>query len=180
MNKIEAIIDNIIAVEGGFTNNPADKGGATCWGITESTARQSGYKGDMKDLPKDFAKQIYLARYFLQPHFDRVFDVSQDIAAELMDTGVNCGVGFAAPLIQDCLNLLNRNKDYPDLLVDGNIGDKTISCLKTYLNKRGKDGEQVILKMLNIMQGQRYIDICRKNPTQKEFLYGWINNRVGV
>ncbi|WP_276308046.1 putative peptidoglycan-binding domain-containing protein, partial [Acinetobacter baumannii] len=27
---------------------------------------------------------------------------------------------------------------------------------------------------LNIMQGQRYIEICERNPTQEQFFYGWI------
>ncbi|MCE6137159.1 putative peptidoglycan-binding domain-containing protein, partial [Acinetobacter baumannii] len=30
----------------------------------------------------------------------------------------------------------------------------------------------------NIMQGQRYIEICERNPSQEQFFYGWINNRI--
>lgn len=51
---------------------------------------------------------------------------------------------------------------------------------KTYLAKRGKDGEKVLLHVLNIMQGQRYIEICERNPSQKQFFYGWIANRVSL
>ncbi|HFX6335398.1 TPA: putative peptidoglycan-binding domain-containing protein, partial [Acinetobacter nosocomialis] len=29
------------------------------------------------------------------------------------------------------------------------------------------------------MQGQRYIKICERNPTQEQFFYGWITNRIG-
>jgi hypothetical protein len=34
------------------------------------------------------------------------------------------------------------------------------------LAKRGKAGEKVLVRVLNIMQSQRYIEICERNPTQ--------------
>ncbi|MNV18676.1 putative Peptidoglycan domain protein [compost metagenome] len=40
--------------------------------------------------------------------------------------------------------------------------------------KRGKEGEKVLVRVLNIMQGQRYIEICERNPSQEQFFYGWI------
>ncbi len=48
------------------------------------------------------------------------------------------------------------------------------------LAKRGKAGEKVLVRVLNIMQGQRYIEICERNPTQEQFFYGWIANRVSL
>ncbi|AZC08141.1 peptidoglycan-binding protein [Acinetobacter nosocomialis] len=50
----------------------------------------------------------------------------------------------------------------------------------TTLAKRGKEGEKVLVRILNIMQGQRYIEICERNPTQEQFFYGWIANRVSL
>lgn len=181
MTDINTIIENIIVVEGGYVNHPNDKGGPTCWGITEKVARKYGYKGDMKDLPKDTAKQIYIAQYFLEPKFNKIEALSPTIAAELTDTGINCGTVFAKPLIQRCLNLLNRNqKDYVDIIVDGKIGPDTLSALKAFLTNRGKQGEQVLLKMLNVIQGQKYIEICEKNQTQEDFIFGWFANRVEI
>jgi lysozyme family protein len=51
------IIDGILAMEGGYSLNPKDKGGATNWGITEATARD-GYTGEMINLTRteDFLK----------------------------------------------------------------------------------------------------------------------------
>ncbi|CAI3103407.1 hypothetical protein MWMV17_MWMV17_00236 [Acinetobacter calcoaceticus] len=43
--------------------------------------------------------------------------------------------------------------------------------LKTYLSKRGKEDERVLVRVLNIMQGQRYIEICELNPSQEQFFY---------
>ena len=43
----ERLIDDLIEREGGFVNHPADRGGATCFGITEAVARAHGYSGAM-------------------------------------------------------------------------------------------------------------------------------------
>ena len=177
--SIDKYIDDLIKREGGYVNDPKDPGGATKYGITEAVARANGYKGAMQDLPLATAQTIYKLQYWTQPRFDRVNTVSQAVAEELLDTGVNCGTGFARPLLQRALNLLNNNGTlYTDLAQDGVYGDKTINALSAYLKQRGKPGEQVLLRVLNTFQGQRYIDICEKNPTQKQFFYGWFANRV--
>ncbi|OUJ77248.1 hypothetical protein BXA17_19190, partial [Acinetobacter baumannii] len=68
--NIEQYLDELIKREGGYVNNPADRGGATKFGITEAVARENGYKGNMKDLPLEFAKSIYKKQYWLEPRFD--------------------------------------------------------------------------------------------------------------
>ncbi|CAM0816797.1 PG-binding-3 domain-containing protein [Acinetobacter baumannii] len=178
--NIEQYLDELIKREGGYVNNPADRGGATKFGITEAVARENGYKGNMKDLPLEFAKSIYKKQYWLEPRFDQVNALSPSVAEELLDTGVNCGPNFAKPLLQRALNLLNNQgrAGWPDLKVDGVYGSATLGALKTYLSKRGKDGEKVLVRVLNIMQGQRYIEICERNPKQEQFFYGWIANRI--
>lgn len=178
--SVDKYIDDLIKREGGYVNNPNDRGGATNYGITEAVARVNGWKGPMRDLPLDLAKQIYKQQYWINPRFDQVNTLSPLIAEELLDTGVNCGVAFAKPLLQRALNLLNNQGKggWPDLAVDGIYGSATLGALKIFLVKRGKDGEKVMLKVLNIMQGQRYIEICERNPTQEQFFYGWISNRI--
>ncbi|HAV5443271.1 hypothetical protein N3K59_04275 [Acinetobacter baumannii] len=178
--SVDKYIDDLIKREGGYVNNPNDRGGATNYGITEAVARVNGWKGPMRDLPLDLAKQIYKQQYWINPRFDQVNALSPLIAEELLDTGVNCGVAFAKPLLQRALNLLNNQGKggWPDLAVDGIYGSATLGALKIFLAKRSKDGEKVMLKVLNIMQGQRYIEICERNPTQEQFFYGWISNRI--
>lgn len=168
--NIEQYLEELIKREGGYVNNPADRGGATKFGITEAVARENGYKGNMKDLPLEFAKSIYKKQYWLEPRFDQVNALSPSVAEELLDTGVNCGPNFAKPLLQRALNLLNNQgrAGWPDLKVDGVYGSATLGALKTYLSKRGKDGEKVLVRVLNIMQGQRYIEICERNPKQEQ------------
>src|SRR3546814_6992954 len=67
----------------------ADRGGATCWGITEAVARAEGYADAMRDLPRADAASIYRRLYWLRPGFDKVALRASKIAAELFDTGVN-------------------------------------------------------------------------------------------
>lgn len=178
--NIEQFLVELISREGGYVNNPNDRGGATKYGITEAVARSHGYKGNMKDLPMDLAKTIYRKTYWISPRFDQVNTISSLVAEELLDTGVNCGTGFAKPTLQRALNLLNNQGrgGWPDLEPDGVYGPATLGALKTYMAKRGKKGEQVLVKVLNILQGQRYIEICERNPSQEQFFLGWIDNRV--
>lgn len=178
---IDEIIEGILRAEGGYSHDPADSGGETNFGITATTAKENGYYGSMKDLPKATAKQIYLNQYWLVPHFDRVATLSPATAEELCDTGVNCGVGFAKLILQQALNLLNRQEvDYKDIKEDGSIGPGTLAALASYLVKRGKEGEVVLVRMLNIMQGARYIEITKTYPKNEAFIYGWILNRVKI
>ena len=178
--NIEQYLEELIKREGGYVNNPADRGGATKYGITQAVARENGYKGNMKDLPLDLAKSIYRKQYWSEPRFDQVNALSSVVAEELLDTGVNCGTGFAKPLLQRALNLLNNHgkAGYAELKVDGVYGPATLNALKIYLSKRGKEGEKVLVRVLNIMQGQRYIEICERNKSQEQFFYGWISNRI--
>lgn len=179
--SIDTIIDGIIAAEGGYVNDPNDAGGETKYGITATVAKANGYYGNMKDLPLEIARQIYKNKYWLEPKFDRVAILSPAVAEELCDTGVNCGISFAGGILQSALNLLNRQEaDYKDIAEDKAIGPGSLNALATYLVKRGKDGELVLLRMLNVMQGSRYIELTKTKPSQEQFLFGWFLNRVKV
>ncbi|MDK1233962.1 putative peptidoglycan-binding domain-containing protein, partial [Cronobacter turicensis] len=65
-----------------------------------------------------------------------------------------------------------------DMSVDGRIGPRTINALQAYLNKRGKDGERVMLVALNCQQGERYIELAEQRPANESFVYGWLKERV--
>lgn len=179
--SITSIIDGVIGREGRYSDNPNDPGGPTMWGITQKTARDHGYAGLMRDLPRPLAVAIYTKDYVVAPGFDRVNMVSPAIAEELVDTGVNCGPALPGPWLQRALNVFNRQgSDYADVEVDGKIGPATIAALRAFLDKRGKDGEAVLLRMLNCMQGARYLEIAEKNPKLESFTFGWMLNRVTI
>lgn len=178
---INTIIDKVLDTEGGYVNDPLDSGGETNWGITVKVARENGYLGDMEDMPKAVAHSIYYKQYVIVPGFDKIMAISEQIAEELIDTGVNMGVSVAGRFLQRALNALNnQSTDYPDLVVDGKIGNTSINALKSFLNKRGNDGEVVLLMALNSLQAVRYLEISEARPKNERFLYGWIRARVKI
>lgn len=179
-NKVDVVIGNLIEREGDYVDHPDDPGGATRWGITERVARRSGYDGDMRELPREKAHAIYLRQYYTGPRFDDVAVLSPAIAEELFDTGVNMGQGDAAQFLQRALNALNRQQRlYPDLVVDGYIGDKTLDAFEAYLGARPDNGEAVMLKALDCLQGAEYIELAEGNPDLESFVFGWLRTRIG-
>jgi len=177
---IDDQIDAVIGREGGYSNNPADRGGATMWGITEQVARAYGYAGDMASLRRATAVEIYRKRYWTGVGFDAVAAVVPAVAAEMFDCGVNMGPAVAGTFLQRALNVLNRQGvDYPDVVADGAVGALTIAALKAYrLRRPDAEGAAVLLWVIRALRATRYIDIAERNPTQEAFEYGWIARQV--
>lgn len=176
---IDHIIDEVLKAEGGYVNNPNDPGGETNHGITVKVARAYGYTGAMKDMPQSVAREIYYKIYIVEPGFDKIGMLSQIIAGELIDTGVNMGTKVAAQFLQRCLNAFNlQGSIYPDLVVDGDIGNATIQALRAYMTHRKADAVPVLLSALNCLQGARYIEIVESRQNSENFVFGWFKNRV--
>lgn len=176
---VDDLIEELIEREGHYSNHPADKGGPTCWGVTEAVARAHGYKGDMRAYPREEAAAVYRRIYWLRPGFDRIAGLAPALAAELFDTGVNMGPSVAAAFLQRALNALNRGaSDYPDMPADGRIGERTIAALKAFLARRGRPGGKVLLKAVEALQGERYLRLAEERPANEAFLYGWLANRL--
>jgi len=166
MIDVDALVEALIEREGGYVNNSADKGGPTCFGITEAVARANGYSGAMRSLPREEAAAIYKRLYWLRPRFGDVALRSAGIAAELFDTGVNMGPAVAVTFLQRALTALNRNgRDYPDLVPDGRVGSQTLAALDAFLELRGKtSAERVLLRSLEALQGERYLRLAERRP----------------
>ena len=174
----EHIIDGIIAVEGGYVNDPNDSGGETNFGITVEVARANGYTGSMRDMPREVAFKIYAAKYWDKVKGDQLVELSEAIAEEVIDTAVNMGPGRAGKFLQRSLNVLDkRGKLYKPVVVDGAIGPGTLHALGMYLGHR--DAETMV-KALNCLQGAYYITLAERREKDEEFVYGWLKNRVKV
>ena len=80
------------------------------------------------------------------------------------------GVKRAAQFLQQALSYLNRNGElYPDLVDDGIIGNKTLAAL----NKLDRDDRDTLLTIINVLQGQHYLDYMKKSPIQEKYARGW-------
>jgi len=179
---IDDMVEATIGKEGGYSNHPADRGGPTRWGITERVARRHGYRGDMRQLPRDEAKRIYLQEYLIDPGFAAVAEISPAVAEELFDTGVNMGPDVPARWFQEWLNALNDGgKLYADIAEDGDIGPGTLSALRSLRRARGAgQADLVLLRGLNADQGARYKQLARSRRANEAFVHGWLRTRVGL
>ena len=176
--------------EGGYVNDPVDKGGETHRGVTRKYHPDwPGWKiidQIKRDHPNDFkehingndelarlAKELYRKKYWTPIRGDEL--PNQHIANKVFDTGVNQGVATSIRYLQDGLNLLNRDqKNYKDIKVDGKLGDQTLATLKAFLNLE-KGQPDYLLKLMNLMQANRYVEIMKKDSTQEKFARGWLN-----
>ena len=172
------IIDDIIAREGGYVNDPLDSGGETNFGITVATARANGYDGPMEDMPRRYAVSIYSAKYWDAVKADSILAMSSSVAEEVVDTAINMGPSRASKFLQQALNVLNdRTRAYADIAVDGKIGPGTLQALQMYLARRDV---QVLAKMLNCLQGSYYVKLAEKREKDERFIYGWFKHRVSI
>lgn len=176
--RIDIIINEVLRAEGGYVNDPADRGGETNHGITVAVARANGYIGPMEDMPASVARTIYERRYIAAPGFDRLLEHDADIAAEVIDTGVNMGPAVAGAFLQRSLNAFNSDGRYDDLFVDGRVGPVTANALRDFLAWRGPPGKAALLALLNSLQATRYIDITERDRRQRRFFFGWMQHRV--
>lgn len=176
-----AVLDHLGANEGGHVNHPSDPGGETNHGITKRVAVKSGYKGDMRLLPKELAEDIYVTNYIQKPGFVPLVRLEWGVGAEAVDTGVNMGPRWPSCWLQRSLNALNRRgKDWSDIKVDCRVGPATVAAFEAFQSKRGKrDACKVIVRYLDAFQGVRYIELAERNPKLEDFTFGWGRTRLG-
>lgn len=140
--------------EGGWSNDPADRGGRTMFGIAERVARENGY--DVTTLTREQAAAIYRRRYW---HFDTVRD--RRVAAKTMDICVNVGLETGIRLLQRSVGVV----------ADGVYGPRTDAALHALSPEHA-------LARLSVAVADYYVDIVIRDPTQTRFLLGWCRRAV--
>lgn len=181
MTLFNELIDEIIEIEGGYVDDPNDSGGKTKAGITETVARAYGFQGKMQDLPDSLIRQIYREKYWNPLQLDQIERICPAIVREMLDTGINQGIGRAGEYLQLSLNALNREaKDYSDVKIDGDIGPATLDALQAFVTKRDGQGQVVLLRALNCLQGAFYVNLSQNRQKDENFVFGWLLNRVVI
>jgi lysozyme family protein len=179
MSAFQEAVRDVLGNEGGYVFDPKDSGGETNWGITARVARAFGYMAPMRQMTREQAAEIYKARYWDTLRLDDVAAVAPRVAFELFDTAVNQGTDAAARYLQRSLNVLNNEGSfYGDTKVDGRVGSMTIAALREFINRRGTEGETVLLKGLNALQGAFYVELAERREKDERFVYGWLKNRL--
>lgn len=185
----------VLENEGPYDNNPSDPGGETIYGITRKYQRSwQGWERfdavvafqDLKTneqkarlVSTDERMQRAVLDFYERGPWAAIRGCeleSQAIAEELFDAAVNCGTVTVIKWLQRALNVFNRQgRDYPDVEVDGYLGNQTLEALNALVKR---NGESLILKALNAQQGMRYIELAEKNPELEQFEVGWWARRI--
>ena len=157
----DKIFEYILQVEGGYSNDKNDKGGKTKYGIIEVEARKYGYMGDMKDLTKEIAEDIYKNKYYLSNNLDKIKD--KRVALSIADWTINSG-NWGTKKAQQTVNILKGDI----LVVDGILGEKSIQAINSI-------NPEIFLTQYHELQRKFYQAIVAHNSSQKVFLKGWLN-----
>lgn len=169
----------LLPEEGGdkYTDDPTDHGGATKYGITQTTARANGYTGDMRNMTQDQAVLIYNTMFWVQPGWDRIALIAdaQPLALELLDLGVNAGPGRPGKWLQRALNVLT---DGPSLTVDGQCGVATRYALQGFITHRGTEGVRVLCSLVHAFAAVFYVEDAEADPSQEKYEFGWLSQRA--
>lgn len=162
LEAVNAMIESLIAREGGYVNHPADKGGPTRWGVTLQTLadwREAPCTAeDVKNLSKEEAIKIYRALYYIGPGIDTL---PQGIQSHILDIGVNSGPRTAIKMLQRVLNSFGES-----LVIDGVIGNATRDACRRY--EASKINNSLVEARMRF-----YEDIVANNPSQRVFMAGW-------
>ncbi len=168
--------------EGGIANNKNDRGGLTYAGISEkywpawkgwpfvkAALALVRHPGDFKTANAHLAvhpevkllvHDFYKANFWDTLNLNRIDD--QQLANAIYDFGVNAGISTSGKKLQSAINSLGGS-----LSIDGAIGSQTI-------DQANKLSTAALYASFNIQRRNYYNAIVQNDPSQKQFLAGWL------
>lgn len=165
MANIDKLAPFILRWEGGFVNDPVDKGGATNMGVTIGTWRSVGYDKDgdgdidVDDLhlldKEDVIERVLRPHYWNRWRADEI--LNQSVANILVDWVWASGT-----------HGIKRPQRILGVTADGIVGPKTLAAVNSM------DPMELHFRIKN--DRIKFIDeICRRDPSQERFRKGWMN-----
>ena len=155
----------VLAREGGYVNDPTDKGGETKYGISDKRDGLADGKTDVdgdgkpdtriKDLTEEQAGQIYFRDYWYPSYCSEWPD---GISLFVFDSAVQHGAKKAIQLLQDAVGVT----------ADGIVGQKTRTAVAS------ADAEWLLTRCF-LRRSRYYADIIKSNASQGKYLNGWFN-----
>ena len=154
----EEIIEKVLEHEGGYVDDPNDRGGETNFGI----AKRFYPSVDIKNLTKEQAKKIYHQDYWKPAKCD---EVPLHLRHIYFDMCVNFGRRGAVKVLQRAANSTIKDK----LEVDGGIGSKTLSAI-----------QKLSIDRVRAYRVLRFANLVIKKPEQERFWVGWYRRATDV
>jgi lysozyme family protein len=154
--KYQEAFKVILNQEGGYVNDPQDKGGETKYGIS----KRSYPHLNIKNLSVEDAKKIYFIDYWLKQKCQLM---DEHLALKLFSLSANMGNQRAARLLQKAANSLAPSP----LKEDGIIGPKTLEAIQRF-------DPSALLKEFKKEAANFYQEIVARDPSQQKYLNGWL------
>lgn len=137
--------------EGGFVDNPADRGGATNFGILQRDMPDV----NIRDISQAEAVAWYQKKYWL-PEMGQL--TSQPVANKLFDMGVLLSPATAVRLLQRALGFSTASQT-------GQFTPETLACANDAGDNLLPDYQRILIDHFNW--------IVETYPSQRVFLDGW-------
>ena len=155
--------------EGGYANDKDDKGGETCFGITEKY-----YPNELKEILaiERHSERLTYAVAFYYTNFWCPIPSGLPIVVKSLyfDMSVNMGSRSAGKILQQAVNLLSDS----NIAIDGIVGKDTIKQLKSYY----PDRKHILVASIKIARACKYGEIIGNNPAQSKFRTGWLKRTL--
>jgi len=156
--NFDACFAKVIQSEGGYVNDPADRGGETNLGVTIDAwgtyLKRAIQPGEMKALQQETVKPFYKSMYWDLVKCD---DLPVGVDYAVFDFAVNAGVSRAAKFLQRAVGAVD----------DGVIGSGT-------LGRVAKTDPAKLLDNFSDQKQRFYNGLAANNPSQQKFLKGWL------
>jgi type VI secretion system secreted protein VgrG len=169
--RLSQLIAALILREGGYVDDPDDRGGPTNYGITLATLH--AWRGtpvsaaDVAALTVGEASAIYTSEYFTKPGFDAVADpILQEF---LFDFGVNSGPRAATMALQTVLLQAGLYAGK----IDGSFGPLSRAAIAKVTNHAA---------LFFAVKCERYEFLLRdvgQRPADAKYAAGWANRLDG-
>lgn len=154
--KFKKAVEYVLKNEGGYTEDPHDKGGATKYGIS-----QRSYPNlNIKQLSREDAIKIYYCDYWLKGRFDEIQD--DNVATKFFDLSVNMGLRYATFIVQRALR-----SACVAIEEDGIVGPQTLAAINI-------SNSRVLLAAIKSEAAGYYRALVAKDGNQRKFLNGWL------
>ena len=164
--RFKEFIKRVLQHEGGYVDDPDDRGGATKYGVIQRTLdyynkleNDLEMPASVRDLTTEQAKRVYWALYW-NKYYDEIEE--KRLAFKVFDIGINIGVRTAVKKLQ-----LVLSRHGADLKIDGIFGPKTLHAVNNSIKSLYEAYKTAIEHYYN--------HIVAVDKTQRKFLKGWLN-----
>jgi lysozyme family protein len=170
-------VQDVLASEGGYVNDPDDAGGETYkgiarksfpgwdgWSLVDASKKSMG-NIDAQSLTRALDANAELSArvfsFYKINFWDKVGGddlTSEHIAHAIFDFGVNAGTGTAIKLARGVVGL-----------------DISTKVDTSYIQALNAQDEKAFVALYALAKIKRYTEICNNKPTNKKFYFGWIS-----